>query len=395
MYRIFKALLTTALWLVASHTLAQINMGAIGDSLTDEYLPADPSTSQFHTHLAANSWLEILVQTRSNFINTGIYKDPTASGWGDSRQFGYEFNWAKVGGAASRTSIIEVGPWDFPIDGLGSAYGDTEAAGLAQLISGGLVDTAFVGLGSNDFFYQSRNFTLDGTDIAKPGLDTSNPVWQAASAADIAGAILTHVDTLRFAGEVNIIQALIPPGTASGEQDAGVLAAINQANAILLSGALDRGIPANAVVDLWGWTDDPGRVNAQGNVRVGDLVVVANSEATDPADLASNGIGPCNSAGNCATLSHTKKYLAEDGLHPNTIIQALIANEVLKAMNSAYGTGIPLLTDDEILGTVSTDLDSDGVTNSLDNCQVNSNQGQEDSDGNGVGDVCQLPLGCG
>ena len=43
------------------------------------------------------------------------------------------------------------------------------------------------------------------------------------------------------------------------------------------------------------------------------------------------------------------RYRAEDGLHPNTVIQGLMANEVLKALNAAYGAGIELLTDEEIL----------------------------------------------
>jgi hypothetical protein len=370
MLRSLKVLATTALWLATCSTFAQIpiNMGAIGDSMTDEYLPPDPATNKYHTDLAAHSWLEILGQTRSAYINIGSYKEPLATGWGDNREFGYEYNWAKTGGAASRNSIITSGSFNLPIDSIGSAYGDTQAAGLAIAISSGQVGTAYVGLGSNDFFYQSRVFNFSGVDLPRPlPFDPSDPVWQAASAADIAGAILSHVDTLIAAGEVNIILASIPLGTAAAEQDPGVVAAINQANAILLEGAGNRGIPPTAIVDLWGWAEDPGRVNAQGNVRVGDLVVIANSKATDPADLAPDGIGPCNFSGNCATLSHTKKYIAEDGHHPNTIIQALMANEVLKAMNIAYSAGIPLLTDEEILAVVSDDLDSDGEINSIDN----------------------------
>jgi phospholipase/lecithinase/hemolysin len=399
MNRFFKALVPMVLVFAVGNAFGQLNMGAIGDSLTDEYLPPSPATNQFHTDLAAHSWLEILAQTRPTYINFGSYEVPGGTGWGDNREFGYEFNWAKTGGAASRNSEITSGSFNLPIDSLGSAYGDTEALGLAQYISGGQVDIAYVGLGSNDFFYQTRVFNFDGDDFPRAGLDTSDPVWQAAAAADIAGAVLAHVDTLQSAGVIDIVLAQLPPGTATGataeEQDAGVIAAIGQANAILISGAAVRGIPAAAVVDLFGWTDDPARVNAQGDVLVGGLLIRESSAATNPADLAPDGVGPCNSAGQCATLSHAQKYIAEDGLHPNTIIQALFANQVLEGMNSAYDAGIPLLTDEEILAVVSDDLDSDGVLNSADNCLNVSNPGQEDVDEDGNGDVCDLPPGCG
>jgi hypothetical protein len=177
------------------------------------------------------------------------------------------------------------------------------------------------------------------------------------------------------------------------------------------------------MVDLWGWIDDPGRLDAQGNIQVGELLVLANTEATDPTDLAPDGVGPCNSSGDCATLLHSTKYIADDGLHPNTIVQALMANEVLKAMNSAYGAGIALLSDEEILELVSIpidDMDSDGLTNSveesmgtdplnrdtdgdgvednIDNCPLAINAAQSDADGDGIGNACDPdwvpPPGC-
>jgi hypothetical protein len=38
------------------------------------------------------------------------------------------------------------------------------------------------------------------------------------------------------------------------------------------------------------------------------------------------------------------------------------------------------------------DDDSDGVPNSADNCPAVANQGQEDADGDGQGDVCESEI---
>ena len=358
MQQIYKILATTALCVAAGTAYAQLNIGVVGDSLSDEYLPTNVDGNKFHTDLAADNWVEILGLLRSADINFGSYQAPPDSGWADNRAYGYEYNWAKAGGAASRNSVIKVGSWNLAIDGLGSAYGDTQATGLAQYIFDGQVDTAFVGLGSNDFFYQTRAFNLAGDDFARGTLDTSDPVWQNTIAIDVSDAILSHIDTLISAGSVNILVGLIPPGTASGAQDPGVLAAITQANTLLLSGALSRGIAADAIIDLWGWTGDPERLDAEDNVIIGNLLVLAATEATDPNDLSdpndplSSGPGPCDSSGACATTENATKYIANDGLHPNTAIQALMANEILAALNSAYGADIDLLSDEEILDHV-------------------------------------------
>lgn len=44
------------------------------------------------------------------------------------------------------------------------------------------------------------------------------------------------------------------------------------------------------------------------------------------------------------------------------------------------------------VGSATTDTDGDGVPDDVDNCPAVSNPGQEDADGNGVGDACEAPI---
>jgi hypothetical protein len=40
------------------------------------------------------------------------------------------------------------------------------------------------------------------------------------------------------------------------------------------------------------------------------------------------------------------------------------------------------------------DVDDDGVPNGLDNCPDDDNPGQDDADGDGIGDACEVPVAC-
>lgn len=356
-----KALGAVVLAGMVSHGFAQqINMGAIGDSMTDEYLPTGKPTA---TDVAANSWLEILATTRSSDLNFGGYKPSVDDNWGDTRDTGYEYNFAKSGGVASDNTFIQfefmgtIGP--LPVDDplVGSEYGSTQAAAMASEITGGnfQLDLSYVGMGSNDFFFRTTVFDTNQNQFLDPRLPTTPEgwaTWQAENAAEVAGSLLGHVDTLLAADPtMDIIMGLIPPGTAAeGPESAEILEAISQANDLLIAGAAERGV---VIIDLWAWTDpSAGYVDEFGNVTIDDLVILADSVA-DPTpngeDLSADAAGLCNSEGQCATQSHATKYISEDGIHPNTAIQALVANEMIKAINLTQGSDIQLLTNAEIL----------------------------------------------
>jgi hypothetical protein len=221
--------------------------------------------------------------------------------------------------------------YHIPVDGVlvGSAYLSDLVNGLSSEIALGKIDVAIVAAGQNDFYYKANDFDVSGTASA-------NGKWISDSYA---------VDRLRAAGKAKVVLALIPgpEGTAAdGGRAHNVVDAIDRANALLMEGAAARGIPT---VDLFA-TIVPGE-----DFQIGNVVIPFDSKASS-ADLVFAGGGICNSAFWCAGPRHATKYRAEDGMHPNTIIQAQMANQVIAALNAVYGAGISPLTDEEILSLV-------------------------------------------
>lgn len=319
---------------------AGVRIGAVGDSLTDEYLD---SGTKANTDLAAYNWVEILAKLRADDLNWGEYKATVKDGWPDHRAAGYQYNYAKVAAAANRQARMVVDFWlfkyDMPIDN--SAAGSRYVADQVSMLVLDKVDIAIVAAGSNDYFYKTTKISVFGK--MKP----NGVVPDTAFNRSIADALLQYVDQLTEAGS-KVLLASIPEGTAGGT-DEQVVAAIREANALLKQGAAERGIP---VVNFFAFDQ-----NADGGVTIGDFTVVYGS-AAKTADLLPQGAtaaGKCRADKLCAGPTHKNHFIADDGLHPNTLIQALIANQVLKALNTAYDLNIRLLSDAEMLALTKND----------------------------------------
>ncbi|WP_145999110.1 hypothetical protein [Oceanicoccus sp. KOV_DT_Chl] len=341
MNHVIVCLITATLLTLSTLSHAQINMGMVGDSLTDDYLGGPALTNN---NLAAGSWGQILAHSRGSDFNFGGYKSVADGTWDNSiRYSGYEYNYATSGGVASDNTMNTIAGLgvQIPVTAFGASYLSAQTAGLAQEISAGNVSTAYVGIGSNDFFFRTNMFDTSGNTYPNP-----DGVIDQAFIDDVASSILAGVDTLLAAGDVDLLLGLLPAGTAGGS-NADILAGITAVNQQLIDGALARGV---AIVDLWSWTLDANRVDqATGTVTVGGLEIALNTAATN-ADISLIGDGAfCNTAGECALDSHALNYAAEDGLHPNTIIQGLLANEMIAALNDNYGHNITQLSDQEIL----------------------------------------------
>jgi lysophospholipase L1-like esterase len=311
-----------------------LNMAAIGDSITDEYLGYAAPITAGVTDLAARNWVQILAETRGDAVNFGaLALDPNERG--EPRGRGYAYNWARAGATATTPGLL--GSFGLP-DFTNLAQ---QAAGLRPTVASGAVSVVFSGIGSNDFLVRTGIFgTLPAQPLSGPDYDS----WED----NLIASIFTPLDDLHAAGAEHILIGLIP-GTADSGANANpaLNAAIAHANARLIDGAAARGY---RIVDWFGWADDPALHDADGNLLVGGLVI--HPDAASAADLVpagTPGAGACNSAGLCAGPDHALHITAEDGIHPNTIGQALIANAILGALNTELGLDIPLLTDREMV----------------------------------------------
>jgi hypothetical protein len=352
---------------------AAINFGMAGDSLTDEYL-AGANGDRAALNLAAKSWVEILAQTRGADFNFGAYKSDPNNNWGGSRDTGYEYNYAKSGAVASDATRMLIGtnvnsPLKFPITASGSSYlsteinGDADGIGLAGQVGAGKVDTAFIGLGSNDFLFRTNLFNASGASTPIPLANLNLPLAVTQISDSILGAVDTLLNAAPAGTKLNLLVGMVRAQDANGTdaRAQAIGAAVDQINSILLAGVASRKAAGEniATVDLWGWTrdpNDPHHYNADGSVRIGDLTIMPGAVSTDPlaGDLAPYGTPGasttlCNAQGMCATKQNATRLTTEPQPHPNSLIQALLANQIIDALNTNFGTDVARLTDQEIL----------------------------------------------
>lgn len=321
-------------WTLVHPLHAAVKMGAVGDSMTDEYLD---SGTHANTDLAAYNWVEILALLRSKDLDWGEYREPGEHSWPDYRAAGYQYNYAKVAATASNNARMTLDFWlfDYPMTIDSSAVGSKYVTDQVSAFLKEEVEYAVVAAGSNDYFFKTHDFSITGNYVR-------NAVMLDASFnAGIAEVLLQQVDRLQAKG-IKVVLATIPLGTAGGA-DEDVIAAIQHTNTLLVEGAEARSVPIVRLFDF--------AKNDDGGVTVGDLTVLFGSAATN-ADLLPQGspmAGKCRSDKLCAGPTHRNHFIADDGLHPNTLIQGLMANQVIAVLNQAYQLNIKTLTNAELL----------------------------------------------
>ena len=298
----------TLLGLVVATADAGTNkLGAIGDSLTDEYAE--------ETYSYAQSWVEQLS------IYRGVDAGPTAARagqpggtWGEPRRTGYEFNWARSG--ATSGSLLTGG----------------QHTGLAGQVGPQGLDYAVLAIGSNDFiptgtaYFSIYNGFWSQAQIDSYVDQTVANIESAVTTVQGAGVDLALVNLLDY-GIAPAVWGSIFFSNPDNRQQVTVV--IEEVNARLEDLARDHRI---VLVDAYGFAravfgtnHDPEEFLILGNVAIQLRV----------ADTAAN--------------TNAAAGFVDDGAHPHTHLQAVIANIVLEGLNLGYGAAIPLFSEQEIL----------------------------------------------
>jgi hypothetical protein len=280
-------------------------LGAMGDSLTDEYW--DDSVSTY-----ATNWLELLVHYR------GVNAGPTAAqagvgSWGSPRETGFKYNWA-LGGATTASLLTE-----------------GQHTGLSNQVGSEGISSAVLAIGPNDFNPGSSAY-----------MNIYNGSWSPAQVQSYVSQSMTNIETalstVRATGVAFALATVIDPGLTPVAAGAYPIASERDRVAAAIQ-SLNVGVKFLAQkyqVPLMDWSGLAtatlgSNTNLRGTLKVGNVTI--NMRGADP--------GPPNSAPTNAFVS--------DSFHPNTLVQGIFANLVMQTFNSGYNTGLTLFSEQELL----------------------------------------------
>jgi lysophospholipase L1-like esterase len=280
----------------------------IGDSLSEEYRFEAPFSAPDSDIFVANvkNWVELLQARRSDALSMGGY-EPSLGNYADFRNAGYELNYGIPGFKAERWDDLLHRNYSFP---------DLIIPENALALS-----TRYELLGDLNNTDAVLIF-VGGNDLSLGNSDTMHD--------EIRVFIGRIHDYVRANAPTNlpIIVATVPDiGATPAEKlsDPVIAAAARQRVAILNENIVALGSrPHTYVARIDSVTD---RIQDQVPFHINGTVFTYPPDDENP---------PLH-------------LFCKDGFHPGTAAQALITNEILKAINSFAATPIPLLSNREIL----------------------------------------------
>ena len=276
-----------------------IGLGVIGDTYSDEYIaPA---------YNYADSWVELL--SAQGRVDLG-----QEASFDDYRGQGYAFNWSLNGGTT----------FDLTFEGAGS--------NLASQVELGHVSHGVLMLGMEDFSDKPDPMSGD-VPYEQIYSGTMNDFEVDMKVDQLSILIGANIDVLGSTGGHFVVSTIPDPGDTPdyrtrypiAAQRERVTAAIQSVNALIRQRASDNGMP---VLDLF----------AMQKALLG----------THTAPIASQTIGGVSFSA-AAGGAGAATLFTDDGYHPHTAMQAVIANGVMTALTRGYGEDLQLFTEAQIV----------------------------------------------
>lgn len=353
----FRAMVLTGLAVTAAVFVAAgssgASLGIVGDSISDEYHA--PLAGPFLGYEGLN-WVEQL--SRAGRLDFGSF-DSTPGALGLSG--GFANNFALKGAKVTGGNILDspTNPFGVFVPGL-SAIGqnfDQQAVSLAAAFAAGRIDAGLIQGGANDVF--ERFFNGESFDPSDAGFQAFKN--ELVTAFD--SLLQTPVPGGGILADETIALALVPLNA-----NFSTAAGIRAINEDLIALAATYSVPT---VDLQAATfsrvdfTDPAFPVAIGEFEIPLFSIASNDDlvsALDPASVGeeqcgfSNGTPPFGNgtginpfgASGCPTEAYQLTGTQDDFIHPTTLFQGLIANDVIGVFNEHFGFDIALLSDREI-----------------------------------------------
>ncbi|MBW2273567.1 MAG: hypothetical protein JRG96_09870 [Deltaproteobacteria bacterium] len=263
--------------------------------------------------LYAENWVEQLE------IYVGVDLGPTATeagepggAWGEPRRTLFQYNWARNG--ANSNTLLSAG----------------QHTGVSSVAASDGVEYGVLFIGANDFFPSSA---------AYQGI--YNGTWTQLQIDSHVAGVLTNINTV-----LDEMQSAGLPMVILNVPDYGIAPAV----AVLLPNAAGRQLVTDAIDGLNASIDAEAQARGMVVVDIGaGLVSIFGTHASPITSLLVGNVAIDLTASDTAGGANPTAGFVHDGVHPNTVLQGIVANTVMEALNIGFGVGLTLFSEAEIL----------------------------------------------
>ncbi len=293
--------LASSPWTTDAASGAPIRLGIMGDSNSDEYRAEDNRGGSYAA--TTLGWGEQLAKT--------LHWDIGA--WGtrnDVRRSGFEYNWARTG------------------DNSYELLAHSQHTGLAAQVAAGKIDLVILSIGSNDFapYYNRYQPIYEGT-LSGTALDNK--------LNEVFNNIMLAADTVHNAGQIKLLVVGVPDwglGPTVIQQFPDANKRLRVSNALLkLNTKLHQAVTARGQLFLdqnkFGQETLLNKIDAQGNFSFGGEKINAVTGGDEPHHL----------------------QLGDSVHHGGTILEAIVANYYITAINQKWNLSLQTMSDTDVL----------------------------------------------